>query len=521
MTAAEPFSDWQRISPLSVIFYLFHFGRRVIIDGLPGIIALAAGLASVDAVRLDWILRGLAALAAVALAGAVLSWLRFRFRVTEDRVLLRRGVLHREELNIEFSRVQNVNIKEPFYMRPLGLAVLGIDTAGSQKKEILLAGVSGPVAQILRETILAGSGRQAGEDQTDSEIATVPGSTDPTGATLLVSRSRRDIVIYGLTTNFMLWALIALGALFSTGEGFERMMGWVLSNYDVEQVIDAVRDRGGLILLALLFLVVNLLLLMVLPLISVIGALFRYNNYRMTLSGETYRRTSGLLTRHEESLKRHKIQAVVWKQNFIARLFKRINIQLRQASAGTGLESGQLPSGSKSTFVVPALHPPEALDLTAGFLQGCRPAEAGYSQVDHRRYMLFTLLFSWLPVILAVLVVPTLLVSWRFGLLAAAILMAGWLIVNQCWKKLGYGVDGEFGFVRHGFIGSQTTIFPLFKVQRVDIRQTPIQHRKGLAHLTIHLASHSVKVPYIAMHDAAAFRDLALYHAESSSRPWY
>lgn len=56
--------------------------------------------------------------------------------------------------------------------------------------------------------------------------------------------------------------------------------------------------------------------LLLLPLISVVGALLRYHDYHLTVDGETYRRNSGLLSRHDESMKQHKIQAVVWKQNF-------------------------------------------------------------------------------------------------------------------------------------------------------------------------------------------------------------
>ncbi len=108
-----------------------------------------------------------------------------------------------------------------------------------------------------------------------------------------------------------------------------------------------------------------------------------------------------------------------------------------------------------------------------------------------------------------------------FLLLLPAGLALAWMIVSQVWKKAGYGVVGDYGFMRHGFLGAEITVFPLFKVQRVDIRQTPGQRRKGLAHLAIHLASHSLKISYIDEKDARQFRDLALYHVESSSRAWY
>ena len=84
---------------------------------------------------------GLTALGVASLIGFSLRWLRFRFCIVDDKVLVRSGVFHREEISVEFGRIQNISIREPFYMRPFGLALLSIDTAGSGQKEIVLGGI--------------------------------------------------------------------------------------------------------------------------------------------------------------------------------------------------------------------------------------------------------------------------------------------------------------------------------------------------------------------------------------------
>jgi len=205
-------------------------------------------------------------------------------------------------------------------------------------------------------------------------------------------------------------------------------------------------------------------------------------------------------------------------------MLARTNLQLRIVSAGTGARNalqGQLPSAPKPRFLVPSLHPHEVIELTAGFLPGCEADRAVFSSVDRRRYISKTLLLSWLPRILVILAVLTMSVDWTFSLLLPVALAGAWPVVYQIWRKLGYGVVGEYGFVRSGFIGSVTTVFALYKVQRIDLRQTPHQRRAGLATLTIHLASHSLTVPYMPVADAARFRDLALYYIESTQRSWY
>jgi membrane protein YdbS with pleckstrin-like domain len=137
--------------------------------------------------------------------------------------------------------------------------------------------------------------------------------------------------------------------------------------------------------------------------------------------------------------------------------------------------------------------------------------------------MRYLLVVSALP--LLILIGPSLSLSlaldgW-FGLtwpLGALITL--W-VVNRCWRQTGWAVDRDTVLFRKGFIGSRTTLFPLFKVQRVDLVQTPSQRRRGLAHLTLHLASHSVTMPWMNVEDAQTLRDLALYRAESAAEAWF
>ena len=123
--------------------------------------------------------------------------------------------------------------------------------------------------------------------------------------------------------------------------------------------------------------------------------------------------------------------------------------------------------------------------------------------------------------ILPLTTVLSVLLSWKFTALLPLALAIVWAGLSRYWKQTGYGVVGEYGFIRHGFIGAQTTVFPLFKVQRVDIIQTPGQRKRGLAQLSIHLASHTLNMPYVPVDDAHAFRDLAPYYVESERRCWY
>ena len=505
--------NWRRTSPVAVIFFILKSARQLLTNGLPAMAVLIALYASSDEFTKSWILIGLVFVSLAGAVGAVAKWARFRFCIVGDKVLVRSGVLHHEELTVEFGRVQNVSIREPVYMRPFGLALLSIDTAGSGQKEIVLGGIGKNIAIELRDYILS---------RVDTEkTGTVEVPVETLDRSLLLTRDVKDIVIYGLTVNFIIWVALALGAFFGSNDLAEKTFSMVREYVKFEDVLAAVERFGGTTGASLVVVLVLFLLFVLLSLVSVAGALVRHYGYRLRVEGETYRKTSGLLTRHDESMKRHKIQAAVLKQNFVARLFKRTNMQLRIASAGSAIESGQLPLGAKTTFLVPALNEEELAGLAAEFLPGFQYTDIRLSGINRRRFNLVIIGWVVLPPLFLITGILSAVVSAWFLLMLPVGLAVALPIVNQRWKKTGYGVVGEYGIVRHGFLGTELTIFPLFKIQRVDIRQTPGQRRKGLAHLAIHLASHSLSISFVSEQDAKRYRDLALFHVESSDRAWY
>ncbi len=247
---------------------------------------------------------------------------------------------------------------------------------------------------------------------------------------------------------------------------------WLSKRVKPEDLLIAVQSDANAIIGVLMIIGLIFAVVLLLPLISVIGALLRHYGYRLTVDGETYRKNSRLLSRHDESMKRHKIQAVVWKQNFVARWFRRINIHLRVASAGSGIESGKLPGVSKATFLIPALHPSEAINLTAEFLPDCQPDQVAFSSVDRRRFTVKSLGIGWLPPIVGISVIPIFLVSWKFALAIPVAMGFAWLIVHQVWKKTGLRHSGRIRFYTKRIRGH--TDYRVPTLQSATDRHSPI-----------------------------------------------
>jgi len=498
--------QWLRTSPAAILFFLGKVLRGLLDAGW----AMIAGTFGViQTGHSEKLLIAAGIFLVVMAAWSILSWMRFRYRLDGDRMLVKRGVFQREQLTIEFGKVQKVRVLEPFYLRPFRLALLKVDTAGSAKQEVTLGGVALKLAHALRDNIVSRQNQDTEPvaGQTDEDAAS---SSANAHSTIMLSRNNKDIALYGLTHNGMLWVAAVVGAIFSQASQsdswdiFKNIAG--LFNFQFWSNLQI-----GLAILAVMAL---------LPLLSIVGSFWRHYRYTLFRDGETWRRHSGLVSKHDESIKQHKIQSVIWHQNFVAKALGRINLKLKQASAGVAMGADSAQVSRNPSFLVPALHPHEAEQLTQQLLPQAQTLNTEFSKV-HRKYVRKILLWGWSwPPALA-LISPSILWDWRAALLWPVIMLIGWLIVNRMWHQFGYSVRGDYGFIRSGFIGSKISVFPLFKVQRVDIRQSPSQRRHHLAHLHIHLASHSLTLPWIKLEDAQLFRDIALFHVETSRKSWF
>ena len=84
-------------------------------------------------------------------------WFRYhtmRYRIGEEGVSMRWGVLFRKEINLTYARIQDIHLVSNFVERWLGLARIQIQTAsGSAKAEMTIEGV--PEYETLRDFLYA------------------------------------------------------------------------------------------------------------------------------------------------------------------------------------------------------------------------------------------------------------------------------------------------------------------------------------------------------------------------------
>ena len=507
--ASDAVEDWQRTSRLAVLFFLGAGVKAA----LGNVAQWAATLGSLVFLLQQGLRVAVAVGCGVAVLAATVATLRywfFRFRLEEDRVRIRQGVLKRRELNVQFDRIQGVNMEQSPIFRLFGLVAVSFDTAGSTEREGRLPAVTPAFAESLRRRIKAVRHPLAECDGADADAG--PRND------VLVRLGNADMIRIGLADKSMLVSLAAIPLLVEMLK-YDPELSQTMFQYAAAEV-------AGLSLPAVLGAIAAGLLAVfaALAALTVVSAFLRFHNFTLRQQGSTLHTRRGLLTRKEQRVEVARIQQVVLSQSLLMRWFDRCRLRALSASCGPAQhQSVEVMTEANLTVPLVAEAGVRALGATVFAAEGrglrLLPRVDPFAGISPLYIRARLLAVGILPGCLATaLLLP--LVD------LAALLAIGWIplvavFAWQRWRRYGYWHDDHGLSCRSGLIGYRVEAFLFRKAQGVHIRRSPLQRRKGLATLDVALASGAVTVPFIDFAQACRLRDYILYKAESSRRPWH
>ena len=509
----RPGDDWKRLSPWCIPhFVLSQIVRYVqaLIFGIPaGFGAQRAGFEN-----LLWQIPAI--LAVILTISALLQFFFTRYRVTDRAVEMRRGALFRRHVNLAFERIQNVSIVEPFYFRPLGMANLSIDSAGSARDEIEVAALRSDSAEELRTYISAMRLRRLGRDEASASIDAATQSLEADEEKFsgigerFFTRSLRDLVIHGLTNNRAALAIAAImGFFFQSG----------ISTTEIAQTLgidfDVIIAGLSLVRFAILLVLAFLLSIALLALLSVLVSIVSYFGFSMYRSGSRLVVRRGLINKHEIAVRKSRIQSIRLSQDWLDYLFDRRNLYLEQL---THAVQGQHPVSKQ--VIVPSVRLSETRTVTDEIWPLEVVEKLEFTPLNWRWFRKWSVIVS--AVNIAVVGFFLMLDDIHPGFVSGAI--AAWpalmAIIFMTWKRGGLAVVGDMIVARSGTIGINYRIFPTAKLQDIAHVQTPFMRRNDLSSLLLMTASSSTKVPYLPGSFARQVVNYSLYDVEARPRSW-
>lgn len=475
----------RRLHPWSWLFVLLGSLRQFLV---PLLVLLVFGGRRDEGYQLA------AAGVAVLVLAAVSVWRYFtyRFRIEGDSLVIRSGLLERSLRQVPFSRIHNVELRQTLLHRLFDVAEVKLESAGGTRPEaqmrVLQLGDALALEQLIRQ-------RAHGVEATADAAPADSGH-------LLLALPLPELVRLGLVSNR---GMVVVGAAFALAwqalpentikQGFDRIRG-ELSGY-------AAHLDGGWTSTALALAGVLLLALALLRLFSVLLAIVRYHGFELREHGRRLTVERGLFSRVRSSVSRRRIQAWTLREGWLHRRFARRSLSIDTAGA-------QRDDGQGQPREAPELAPiatPAACDaLLVRLLDGGLWPPEGWRPLHPR---------AWQRLLLGDAVFAALLsagLCWyggALGLLGLLWLPWGWWLALRHARFAGYHVDHRLVAVREGWWARHWRFAEIDKLQSLQLRQSPLDRRFGMASLWLDTAGASglappLRIRYLPLAEARA-----------------
>ncbi|MEO1627199.1 MAG: PH domain-containing protein [Bacteroidota bacterium] len=488
----------QRQSPVAILLILFRLLKALLRQAWPLAVVLFINPKSGFWAYIIYF----AIVAAVGTAVlSILSYFKFFFYIRDEELVIEKGILQKTKLNIPFDRIQTINFQQNLIHQVFNVISLEVDTAGSSQKEFAISALEKDQAEFIRSYVMA----QKKQQEPPSEITEAIEEEESSRPDQLIFKlTPQDLLKVGLGRNHLRTLGIIIATIFGLFQYLEEAMGQ-------KRTIQLLGDYFGVQLSSIFSTILFLLpfFLLAAVLLTLVNTVLQYFDLRFFRTTQGFKTIAGLFTRREQSTSLQKIQWVRWSTNPLMRLFKQYRLQLAAAS------SAQV--GRQQAMSVPGCYQAQIEAVRQSYFPAFAQQEresSGISKAIISRH----LLYFGLPPFLAGPFITG-------GLGPFDLLWLGWIplvyfLSHRFWKKWRFHISADGLQTDKGIFGSQATLLQWYKVQAIDIRQTPYQRRKQLATIHFFTAAGSVIIPYIPLADAQTLRNFVLYKVESDPRKW-
>jgi putative membrane protein len=447
-----------------------------------------------------WIgIAGVGAVAAIVLLLSYLDWKRFGFWLEEDRIIIRKGVLFRDEKTIYYTRIHSVNVEQPLIQRLLNVAQVKIETPGGSKKaDGILPALSikeaNRIQHMLKRYTDARNKSEIEEEQdgivmadeavvhpTEVKVSIQGEPLTPHAAAAKLKRetARNNGPAFRLSPTQLLQAAVTsmnlgLGVAFIAGlySFADDFLKYLLPDHFFDDIVE---DSAGMLPVAGLIVLLAVLGLALSWLLSLIVYVLKYSGFLARRDGKQISVSYGLLEKKAYVFDAANVQAVIVKEGLLRQALGYAEIQL------------QIISSDKQEQLIlhPFLKRQHVNRLLEDFLpRFALPADATLQPAPRRALMydvridvlialaICTGLIWWLgTAALVSLALPVLLFAWGyFTFRASAICLE----------------DGQLA-LRERKISRRTYLVRRPQIVAMRVRRSPGQERRSLLSLSVHV----------------------------------
>lgn len=513
----------QRLHPASV---LFAFAKSAKVFLLPGLVLLVSSNRSsggaggtFGGLPANWEF-WLMLLMIPSGVAAIARYLSYRIRYEGTELVIRSGIVFRNERHVPYARIQNLDAVQNVFHRALGVVDVRVETGGGREPEAIISVLPATAFDEMRRRVFEGQGQpRAVLDETEHAAA----AATPAAARSLLHLPLGELLLFGFLENRGFVVIgAAYGAAWELGL-LERIWSglfddrWFAPVLAPTRVIETI-GRGNLSLNAIAVLLAGLAgLLLLVRVISMGWGAVRLYDFHLTKDGEDLRTTYGLLTRVATTIPLRRVQTLTIRQGPLHRLLGRCSVQVETAGGATpGSEQGR----REREWLAPLIHQRDLPGVTREVLPELDVSSLEW-QPAHARAFRRAVKPSMLVAFLLTGVLAAAIGWWSLAVLPLA---AMWALVStrKYVDSLGWAATQHVVAFRSGWLVRRVTVARVARIQAVTQLESPLDRRARMARVRVDTAgagdgSHRVDIPFLARETAQElYRRLAAQAASTA-----
>ena len=433
-------------------------------------------------------------------ASALLQYLVFRYRLEDEELVVRDGILTRTERHIPYARIQHLDLAQNPFHRLLRVALVRVETASGAKPEAVIRVLSLDAVDEMRSRVFAGrDGHPAG-------VAQRPDARDD--ANVLFAISASELVRLGIISNKGVVVVGAtLGLFWQRSNWFRPDQEGLLGNIlDVPSGWFAGATSGSTPNLVLTVLVVVVLAVGLLRVFSIAWFLVQLHGFRLQRRGDDLRAEYGLITQISRTIPPSRIQTLIVSESPLHRWFRRQSVELRMVggggdnlnAGGSGLD-GTAPKAT-NRWLAPLIATRNVPALLSGVLAEIDIRNVTWNLIAPR---------AWRRIFRRQLLVAGCVIFPLSGLIGADALLAlppiamlAYLHARLWVKHAGYALTPWGIAFKSGWWNRTIKIIRYGKIQTVVKADSPFDRRSGMASIRIDTAGaerggYTIDIPYL------------------------
>lgn len=491
------FNGPQRQSYAAIIFLAYKYFKITISTLWPLALAFLVGKGSYKNLVLWAFIAG----GILILIYTVIDFLRYYFYISDDELIVEKGVFKRSRINIPFERIQTINFEQSILHQALNVVKVEVDTAGSKGNEFTFLAFQLPKAEALRRILMEKKSVLQNEIL-DNEYKDTPPIQQKDQ--LILSLSIKDLLRVGITQNHIKSLFLILAFFISIYSNIDDAgidTSIVNDNINKEMILTG---KKGIIYLVLFSIIFSFLY-------SLFRTVFLYYQFSLLRSSDSFKVISGLFTKKQIAAKDKKIQIIEWNDNLLKRILGIHNVHLKQASS--------IAVSDKNSIIIPGCNRSVIEKIKNYYFESTEWDDLKEFRISKKIIFYKTLWYGIFPALLSL----ALLINQ--GYYSVSLLILIWPVLvfyaaKVSHKKRIFSINNHILHLQHGLFGNYNEALKLSKIQSVSLRQSLFQRRNRLANIIIYTASGKLIIPFTDLIFAQNAVNYFMYKVESDNKTW-